>query len=44
MISRPIAVEPREDYKIWLRFTDGVEGVVDLSDIPPLWDIRSLER
>ena len=34
MISRPIAVEPRKDYKIWLRYEDGVEGEVDLSDIP----------
>lgn len=34
MISRPTAVEPREDYKIWLRYEDGVEGEVDLSDIP----------
>ena len=34
MISRPIAVEPREDYKVWLRYEDGVEGEVDLSDIP----------
>ena len=34
MISRPIAVEPREGYKIWLRYEDGVEGEVDLSEIP----------
>ena len=34
MIARPIAVEPREGYKIWLRYEDGVEGEVDLSDIP----------
>ena len=34
MISRPIAVEPREGYRIWLRYEDGVEGEVDLSDIP----------
>ena len=34
MIARPIAVESRKDYKIWLRYEDGVEGEVDLSDIP----------
>lgn len=34
MISRPIAVEPRDGYRIWLRYEDGVEGEVDLSDIP----------
>ena len=34
MISRPIAVEPRGGYKIWLRYEDGVEGEIDLSDIP----------
>ena len=33
MISRPIAVEPREGYRIWLLYEDGVEGEVDLSDI-----------
>lgn len=34
MISRPIAVEARDGYRIWLRYEDGVEGEVDLSDIP----------
>ena len=34
MISRPVAVEPRDGYRIWLRYEDGVEGEVDLSDIP----------
>ncbi len=34
MISRPIAVQPRGGYKIWLQYEDGVEGEVDLSDIP----------
>ena len=28
---RPVAVEPREGYRIWLRYADGVEGEVDLS-------------
>ena len=28
-----VEVEPREDYQIWIRFADGLEGVVDLSDL-----------
>lgn len=30
---RPVAVEPRDGYRIWLRFADGAEGEVDLSDL-----------
>lgn len=30
---RPVAVEPRAGFCIWLRYADGVEGVVDLSDV-----------
>ena len=30
---RPVAVEPREGYCIWLRYADGAEGEVDLSDL-----------
>ncbi|MBI4688680.1 MAG: DUF2442 domain-containing protein, partial [Nitrospirae bacterium] len=29
---RIIAVRPLENYRLWLRFSDGVEGIVDLSD------------
>ena len=28
-----VEVKPREGYTIWLRFDDGVEGEVDLSDM-----------
>ncbi len=28
---RPIAVEARSDYRLWVRFDDGVEGEIDLS-------------
>ncbi len=28
---RPVAVEPRDGYRIWLRYADGVEGEVNLS-------------
>ena len=42
----PIAVEPREDYRIWLRYSDGEEGEVDLSDLAgggvfSAWDDRA---
>ena len=28
---RPVAVEARRDYRLWVRFDDGVEGEIDLS-------------
>ena len=30
---RPIAVEARESYHIWLRYSDGVDGEIDLSHL-----------
>ena len=30
---RPVEVEPRENYRIWLRYSDGTEGEVDLSHL-----------
>ncbi len=30
---RPVAVKPRDGYRIWLRYADGAEGEVDLSDL-----------
>lgn len=30
---RPTDVRPLEGYKIWIRYTDGAEGEVDLSDL-----------
>lgn len=30
---RPVEVETRDDFCIWLRFADGVEGEIDLSDL-----------
>ncbi len=30
---RPLAVEPRDGFRIWLRYADGAEGEVDLSDL-----------
>ena len=33
MLPNPIAVEPREGFRIWLKFGDGVEGELDMSHI-----------
>ena len=30
-MARPTSVEPREGYRIWLRYSDGAAGEVDLS-------------
>ncbi|MDE2977772.1 MAG: DUF2442 domain-containing protein [Acidobacteriota bacterium] len=32
-MTRPVKVEPRRGFKLWLRFSDGAEGVVDLSPL-----------
>lgn len=29
----PIEVKPLENYRLWVKYSDGVEGVVDLSDL-----------
>lgn len=29
----PIEVKPLENYRLWVRYSDGVEGSVDLSDL-----------
>lgn len=30
---KPVEVKPLEGYRLWIRYSDGVEGVVDLSDL-----------
>jgi hypothetical protein len=30
---KPVAVKPLSDYRIWLRYQNGEEGEVDLSDL-----------
>jgi len=32
-MPRPIAVKPLANFRIWLRYDDGIEGEVDLSDL-----------
>ena len=41
----PVAVEPREGFRIWIRYEDGAEGEIDLSDVAgkgvfKAWDDR----
>ena len=33
MIYRIVAIEPRQNFRLYLRFADGIEGVADLSDV-----------
>ena len=33
MTYRLVAAEARRNYKLWVRFEDGVEGEADLSDV-----------
>ena len=30
---RPVEVEARDEYQLWVRYSDGVSGVVDLSKL-----------
>jgi hypothetical protein len=32
-MERVVQVQPRPNYRLWLRYTDGVEGEVDLSSL-----------
>ena len=32
-LTRPTQVEPREGFRIWLRYSDGTSGEIDLSDL-----------
>jgi hypothetical protein len=32
-MPKPVAVKPLANYRIWLRYDDGVEGEADLSDL-----------
>ena len=32
-MPKPVAVKPLPDFRIWIRYDDGVEGIVDLSDL-----------
>ena len=32
-MTRPTEVEPRDGYRLWIRYTDGAAGIVDLSHL-----------
>ena len=32
-MPRPIQVKPLENYRLWVKFSDGVEGIADLSHL-----------
>ena len=32
-LVQPVAVEPRDGYRIWIRYADGPEGEIDLSHL-----------
>ena len=32
-LPKPVEVKPRPNYRLWLRYDDGAEGEVDLSDL-----------
>ena len=33
---RPVKVDTRPEYRIWVEFSDGVAGEIDLSDLEPI--------
>ena len=33
MIPRPVEVKPLTNFRIWIRYEDGTEGTIDLSDV-----------
>ena len=45
-LVQPTAVEPRDGYRIWIRYADGPEGEIDLSHLAghgvfAAWDDRN---
>ncbi|RMF31780.1 MAG: DUF2442 domain-containing protein [Chloroflexi bacterium] len=32
-MPKPVAVKPLEGYRLWIRYSNGVGGIVDLSDL-----------
>lgn len=43
-LARPVAVEARGKYRIWVQFSDGVEGEVDLSDCAGIGVFRAWDE
>jgi len=47
MYSKPIEIKPLEPYKIWIKFEDNLEGIIDLNFLAKQgifnkWDENSL--
>jgi len=42
-MHRIIEVKPLSGYKVWLKFSDGIEGTVDLSDVVGKGVFKSLK-
>ena len=32
-MTGPIKVKPLDNYKLWVKYSDGIEGIVDLSNL-----------
>ena len=49
-MPKPTEVRPLDNYRIWVQYSDGIEGVVDLSDLAgvgvfALWnDYREFQK
>ncbi len=43
-LIRPVDVEPRDGYRIWLRYSDGESGEVDLSHLAGRGVFRAWEE
>ena len=49
-MPKPTEVRPLDNYRIWIKYSDGIEGVVDLSDLAgvgvfALWnDYREFQK
>lgn len=43
MLNDVVAVEARPEFKVWVRFENGVEGEADLSDLAGSGVIGSIE-
>ncbi len=41
--TRPVAVEPREGFSIWIQFHDGEQGVIDLTHLSGIGMFKSWE-
>jgi hypothetical protein len=49
-MTKPIAIKPLDAFRLWLRYSDGIEGIVDLGEFAgrgvfEIWnDYRNFER